>query len=138
MRAEVAALAETVSSDEAEVAAVEADAELAAVAAGHPDIAEASRAETARLHAGDAENRALWEEFLPPCLEVMESVYRRLGISFDLTLGESHYQPMLAGVVESLQQQGLASDSKGAVLSLIHIRRCRRIERCKYRWSPYH
>ena len=119
LRAEVAALAETVSSDEAEVAAVEADAELATVAAGHPDIAEASRAETARLHAGDAENRALWEEFLPPCLEVMESVYRRLGISFDLTLGESHYQPMLAGVVESLQQQGLASDSEGAVCVFI-------------------
>ena len=23
-------------------------------------------------------------------------------------------------------------------LSLIHIRRCRRIERCRARWSPYH
>ena len=23
-------------------------------------------------------------------------------------------------------------------LSLIHIRRCRRIERCRSRWSPYH
>ena len=27
---------------------------------------------------------------------------------------------------------------KGAMLSLIHICRCRRIERCRSRWSPYH
>ena len=26
----------------------------------------------------------------------------------------------------------------GMDLSLIHIRRCRRIERCRSRWSPYH
>ena len=27
---------------------------------------------------------------------------------------------------------------QGATLSLIHIWRCRRIERCRSRWSPYH
>ena len=28
--------------------------------------------------------------------------------------------------------------TKGHDLSLIHICRCRRIERCRSRWSPYH
>ena len=28
--------------------------------------------------------------------------------------------------------------SKASFLSLIHICRCRRIERCRSRWSPYH
>ena len=30
------------------------------------------------------------------------------------------------------------SRGKGLFLSLIHICRCRRIERCRSRWSPYH
>ena len=119
VRAEVAGLSETVAGSETEVAAVEADGSLAGIAAQHPDIADASRAETAKLHSGDPENRALWEEFLPVCLEMMESIYQRLGIQFDLTLGESHYQPMLADVVESLSQQGLASNSEGAMCVFI-------------------
>ncbi|MEE3284204.1 MAG: arginine--tRNA ligase [Planctomycetota bacterium] len=119
LRAEVAGLSETVAGSEAEVEAVEADGSLAGIAAEHPGIADASRAETAKLHSGDSENRALWEEFLPVCLEMMESIYQRLGIQFDLTLGESHYQPMLADVVESLSQQGLASNSEGAMCVFI-------------------
>ena len=119
LRSEVAGLSESIAADEREISLLEADAELADVAAAHPDIAAASRSETARLHAGDAENRALWDEFLPACLEVMESVYRRLGIHFDLTLGESHYQPMLGEVVESLTERGLASTSEGAVCVFI-------------------
>ncbi|HAA48762.1 MAG TPA: arginine--tRNA ligase, partial [Planctomycetaceae bacterium] len=119
VRAEVAGLSETVAGSETEVAAVEADGSLAGIAAQHRDIADASRAETAKLHSGDPENRALWEEFLPVCLEMMESIYQRLGIQFDLTLGESHYQPMLADVVESLSQQGLASNSEGAMCVFI-------------------
>ena len=33
---------------------------------------------------------------------------------------------------------GSESDHTVLELSLIHIRRCRRIERCRSRWSPYH
>jgi arginyl-tRNA synthetase len=119
LRSEMSVLRDSIGLDESEVLAVESDAELSVLAAAHPDIASESRAETARLHAGDDENRALWEEFLPACLEVMESAYRRLGIQFDLTLGESHYHPMLADVVESLVECGLASTSEGAVCVFI-------------------
>ena len=38
----------------------------------HPDIIRLSREETAKLHAGDAENKALWDEFLPYCLAGVE------------------------------------------------------------------
>ncbi|HID22155.1 MAG TPA: arginine--tRNA ligase, partial [Planctomycetaceae bacterium] len=41
--------------------------------------------------------------------------YDRLGITFDLTLGESFYQPMLEDVVEELKERGIATDSEGAV-----------------------
>ncbi|MEI7700043.1 MAG: arginine--tRNA ligase [Planctomycetia bacterium] len=87
---------------------------LLASANAHPDIARKAREETARLHAGDPENNALWNQFLPSCLEALNQIYRRLGISFDLTLGESYYNPMLPGVVESLKSRGLAKLSEGA------------------------
>ena len=70
--------------------------------------------ETARLHAGDPGNRRLWNEFLPRCEVEMRRIYDRLGISFDHELGESFYHDRLAGVVQSLQEAGLAQESQGA------------------------
>jgi len=72
-------------------------------------------AETAKLHAGDPENRRLWEEFLPHCEDEINRVYRRLGVSFDYTLGESFYEDRLAATVADLQQRGIARESDGAV-----------------------
>ncbi len=79
-------------------------------------IAQAARAETAKLHAGDAENLRLWRAFMPYCYEEIERIYRRLDVHFDHTLGESFYQPMLADVVRELCQRGIAQESEGAVV----------------------
>jgi arginyl-tRNA synthetase len=79
-------------------------------------IADAVRRETALLHAGDSENRALWEMLMPWCREEIEQIYRRLDVHFDHTLGESYYQPMLADVVRDLETRGIATDSEGAVV----------------------
>jgi arginyl-tRNA synthetase len=68
------------------------------------------------LHAGDPENRALWEMLMPWCREEIEHIYRRLDVHFDHTLGESYYQPMLADVVRDLETRGIATDSEGAVV----------------------
>jgi len=91
------------------------DSEFLDIAQGHPLIAEAVLQETAKLHAGDKENLALWERFLPHCQDEIARVYRRLGVTFDHTLGESFYHDMLEQVVEQLRSAGLASDSEGAV-----------------------
>ena len=96
-------------------AGLQADAELSRLAAAHPDIAAAARRETAKLHAGDAENVRLWTQFLPACLAALNRVYDRLGVQFDEALGESFYQPLLADVVESLQSQKIARESDGAI-----------------------
>jgi arginyl-tRNA synthetase len=75
------------------------------------------REETAKLHAGDAENLRLWKEFMPHCYEELNRVYRRLGIlPFDHTFGESFYNPMLPGVVADLESKGIACKSQGAVV----------------------
>ncbi len=96
------------------LAMVDGDEKLSALASAHTTIGSAVLAETALLHEGNAENRTLWEEFLPPCLESMDSIYRRLGVTFDYTLGESFYEDRLAGVVEELSRRGLVTESDGA------------------------
>lgn len=93
---------------------VAADPELLKLAESHPDIARLAREETAKLHGGDAENQRLWDEFLPKCVEALQTVYDRLDIHFDMTLGESFYNPMLADVVSDLEAKGLAQLSDGA------------------------
>lgn len=78
-------------------------------------VAEAARHETAKLHGGDPENVALWKQFMPWCLEEIDRIYRRLDVHFDHTLGESFYNPMLAGVVADLESRGIARQTQGAV-----------------------
>ena len=96
-------------------AEIEGDPQLARLATEHTNIASAVLAETAKLHAGDEENLRLWREFMPPCMQAIEAVYRRLGVKFDHTLGESFYHDRLASVVEDLLKRGIARESEGAV-----------------------
>lgn len=100
---------------EERLAAVDSDATLGELARQHAEIGKAVLAETARLHAGDAENRKLWQEFVPPCLEEIDKIYRRLGVRFDHTLGESFYHDRLTGVVEDLLRNGIAKETAGAI-----------------------
>ena len=86
-----------------------------ALAARYPDAGREVLLETAKLHEGDAENRALWEQFMPVCRREIDRIYARLHVSFDHTLGESFYQPLLGGVVDDLVAQGLARESRGAI-----------------------
>ena len=118
-RADVAESREQINGLQAKIAAVEADESLREMAANHPDIATAAREETARLHSEDETNKQLWSQFLPSCLKALNRIYERLGISFDMTLGESFYQPFLADVVEDLQRKGLAEKSEGAICVFI-------------------
>lgn len=96
------------------VAAFQADPLLAQVSRSHPRLGAAALAETAKLHAGDAENVALWRRFLPACLDELEATYDRLRVTFDHTLGESFYHDRLAPVVADLKAKGLARESDGA------------------------
>ena len=84
---------------------------------GDDPVKTACQQETAKLHAGDAENVALWQQFMPHCLAEIQAVYDRLGIlKFDHILGESFYNPMLAGVVGDLLAKGQAAESNGAIV----------------------
>jgi arginyl-tRNA synthetase len=91
----------------------------ARIKGGDQAVEEAARAETAKLHEGDAENRTLWQQFMPHCLKSLEAIYQRLGVKFDVELGESFYDPMLAGVVDDLVAKGIAEPSEGATVVFV-------------------
>ncbi|QDT16527.1 arginine--tRNA ligase [Alienimonas californiensis] len=116
LEAEAKTAFEAIEAAEKKIAAIDSDPTLKKLADAHPEIAAAARKETAKLHAGDAENRRLWEEFLPPCLAALQVIYDRLGVQHDAVYGESFYQPMLADVVDELLTRGIAEESDGAVV----------------------
>jgi arginyl-tRNA synthetase len=106
---------ELIDSLENKVSDVESDPALAHLATEHADIGQAILAETAKLHESDAENLALWQQFMPQCLTAIHEIYDRVGIRFDHELGESFYHERLGEVVSSLEEQGLAIESDGAI-----------------------
>jgi arginyl-tRNA synthetase len=81
----------------------------------HPGLETKVLQETAKLHAGDAENNALWNQFLPLCLEAIHHIYDRLDIQFDMELGESYFHDRLGPLVQRLLDNGMAKISEGAV-----------------------
>lgn len=79
-------------------------------------VADAARAETAKLQNGDTENKAIWDQLREYSQQQFDEMYGRLNVTFDYTLGESFYNDELAGVVEDLQKKGLAKISDGAMI----------------------
>jgi len=79
-----------------------------------PALREEAKQELVRLQQGDQENRRLWQQFVDASLKSLDRAYRRLGVSFDETLGESFYNDRLPGLVDDLTARGLAQKSDGA------------------------
>jgi arginyl-tRNA synthetase len=87
-------------------------------AAGETDPAtlEAARQELVRLQQGDPDNLALWRQMQALSQAQFDTVYARLGVRFDFTLGESFYNPQLGAVVDELARRGIARESAGAMM----------------------
>jgi arginyl-tRNA synthetase len=81
-----------------------------------PSLMEEARGELVRLQQGDPENRKLWEKFVQASLQEFDRIYERLGIAFDVTLGESFYNDRLQALVDDLEERGIASRSDGALV----------------------
>ena len=76
-------------------------------------LLQAARAELAKLQRGDEENLRLWREFVTTSLAEFAKTYKRLDVHFDVILGESHYHPRLASLVDELLARGIAEPSRG-------------------------
>ncbi|MDH6457154.1 arginyl-tRNA synthetase [Fusobacterium sp. PH5-7] len=79
-----------------------------------PELEEEARLELKKLQDGDAENFALWKEFIKVSLDEYDKLYKRLGVHFDTYYGESFYHPIMQGVVEELVEKKLAVEDDGA------------------------
>src|SRR5215207_8654727 len=102
---------------EALLAALEAVyARWSALAAADPEIDEAARAWSLRLERGDPTARALWQRAVDLTTEANRPSYERLGVRFDRSLGESFYEPMLAGVVEDALRSGVGREDEGGAV----------------------
>ena len=83
-----------------------------------PATRERARAELVQLQAGDATNLAIWRDIIRLSQSQFDSLYARLGVRFDYTLGESFYNPQLKATVQDLLRRGIAAESRGAIAVL--------------------
>jgi arginyl-tRNA synthetase len=73
-----------------------------------------AREELRKLQEGDPDNTAIWKQFLELSRGEFEAIYEKLGVTFDLERGESYYRDRVSGLLESLNQKGIARESEGA------------------------
>jgi arginyl-tRNA synthetase len=80
-----------------------------------PKVLEEARQQLVKLQGGDPENLQIWREMIALSQVQFDTVYARLDVRFDHTLGESFYNPRLQALVQDLKQKGLARESEGAI-----------------------
>lgn len=78
------------------------------------DFKQRAREGVVKLQAGDEESLAAWESLCAASRVEYQKIYDALNIKGLEERGESFYNPFLNGVVEDLEEQGLAVESKGA------------------------
>lgn len=78
------------------------------------NVLNAARQELVKLQSGDPENLAIWKKMIQLSQSQFDTLYARLNVSFDYTLGESFYNDRLKGVVQELVDAGMAKESEGA------------------------
>ncbi|MCL1623620.1 arginine--tRNA ligase [Moraxella sp. Tifton1] len=81
-------------------------------------FAETSRKYVVRLQSGDEAMLSKWRQLVDLTMTQCQALYDRLGVTLSPkdTMGESLYNPMLKGVVESLKNQGIAVEDDGATV----------------------
>jgi len=80
---------------------------ISAEAKESPALDEEARAEFKKLEDGDAENRKLWEWFKDESIIVFHKLFKRLGVKFDLEIGESFYEEAIYDVLKELKEKEL-------------------------------
>ncbi len=88
---------------------------LSAECQANPATLETAKQELVKLQGGDPENLSIWREMIALSQKQFDTIYARLGVKFDHTLGESFYNPRLVGLVEELVTKGIAKESEGAL-----------------------
>lgn len=80
------------------------------------NFANTAREYVVKLQSGDAKCIELWQQFIDISVSHSEEVYNKLNVTLSRQdiRPESAYNDMLQGIVDDLQQQGLAVEDQGA------------------------
>ncbi|MDX1662321.1 MAG: arginine--tRNA ligase [Candidatus Promineifilaceae bacterium] len=81
-----------------------------------PEAMEAAREATRQLQAGRPGYRALWQHIIDISDAELKQDFERLGVEFDLWLGESDAQPRIEPMIQQLRAEGEAVESEGALV----------------------
>jgi arginyl-tRNA synthetase len=76
-----------------------------------PELDQQGQLEFKKLEEGDKENRKLWEWFKDESLLSFKKIYKRLGVRFDIEIGEQHYEEALRDVLKELKEKELSVPS---------------------------
>ena len=80
------------------------------------EFKEAARVATFELQNGNKLYKKLWKILRDKSVEAVKENYDKLGVSFDLWLGESDTNEMLPRIVDDLLERKIAVHSNGAVI----------------------
>lgn len=77
---------------------------------------ERAQEATLKLQNGYQPYTAIWNHIMKVSLADLKKNYGSLNVTFDLWKGESDAQPYIPGLIQDLQDQGLAYESQGALV----------------------
>jgi len=81
-----------------------------------PKLDDLGREWFLKLEQGDPEAKRLWKMCVDLSLKQFNEVYNVLKVKFDVTLGESFYEPMLKGVMQKVEKSPISKRSEGALV----------------------
>lgn len=81
-----------------------------------PELRDVSRNELVKLQDGDPENTAIWEQIVEISKVAFEQLFAQLGVTVDITLGESFYRDKVERIYKELAEVGLAEESDDALV----------------------
>ena len=82
-----------------------------------PDFDQEARDWGRRLEHGDLNARQHWRQMVALTVHVNQASYDRLGVQFDHMYGESFYEPILAGIIDTVEHHSVAHrDASGALV----------------------
>lgn len=87
-----------------------------ALSKADPSHADAAREELVKLQNGDPENVELWNKINAVSASSFDRMYKRMGITIDMTLGESFYRDKVERIYKELTETGIAEESLGALV----------------------
>ncbi len=90
--------------------------EASARSKSDPEFQAKAQAATVALQDGHPGYRALWAHFRAVSVDALRAVYDRLGVEFELWLGEASVSERVEPMVASMIEAGHAVESEGAIV----------------------